>query len=170
MKMKVKLGTLLVILIILLGLYFYNRNTATNSPLPLADRPTVEQYFIEPMRVSPEEAKTMASSGVDLRVSDKTTMAGITGNLYYYSFIDDERSFTKLLESTKDTTPGKETSIKVGNNTIDINSNYYLNYSMSDAEIADALLNQSRYDENFNRYTYLFMPSGNDGPSIRPEK
>lgn len=128
----------------------------------LASRKTVEDYFIEHMRVSSEEAKTMASNGVMLRLSPNSTLQGVVGNLYYYGFIDDEVKFEKLLETTTDSTSGKENSIKAGKNTIDINSNYYLNYSMSDKEIADTLLNKAKFEPSFTRYDYLFMPSGSD--------
>ena len=120
------------------------------------------------MRVSPAEATEMASKGVDLRVSKDTTLTGIVGNLYYYGFIDNEKTFTKLLETTADTTSGRENAIKVGNNTIDTNSSYYLNYQMIDKEIADTLLNKGRYSEKFNDYNYLFMPSGPQDSGRRP--
>jgi hypothetical protein len=136
-----------------------------NKPLPptsedLASRKTVEDYFIEHMRVSAEEAKNMASDGVILRLSPNSTVQGIVGNLYYYSFIDDERKFEKRLETTTDSTPGNGNSIKVGNKTIDVNSNYYLNYLMSDEEIADVMLNKAKFEPNFTQYNYLFMPGG----------
>ena len=115
---------------------------------------------MEHMRVSAQEAKSMASDGVMLRLSPSSTLQGVVGNLYYYGFIDDEAKFEKLLETTIDSTPGKEGSIKAGKNTIDVNSNYYLNYSMSDEEIADTLLNKAKFEPNFTQYNYLFMPSG----------
>lgn len=123
------------------------------------------------MRVSREEAKEMAANGVILRVSNDTILTGIVGNLYYYGFIDDEDSFNKLLEAASDTTPGKEGAIKAGSNTIDTQTSYSLNYNMTDEQIADTLLNKGKYEENFTRYNYLFMPSGPDThPSERPER
>ena len=147
-----------------------------NRPLPpmqdeLTSRKTVEDYFMEHMRVSAEEAKTMASDGIMLRLSPSSTLQGMVGNLYYYGFIDDEANFGKLLETSTDSTPGKENSIKSGNNTIDVDSNYYLNYSMSDEEIADTLLNKAKFESNFTQYNYLFMPSGpNTGNNQRPKR
>jgi hypothetical protein len=126
----------------------------------LETRKTVEDYFTENLHVSSEQAKEMAANGVDLRVSKNATLIGIVDNLYYYGFIDDKDSFEKLLRTTTDTTPGKDGAIKAGNNTIDINSNYSINYSMSDEEIANTLLNKGKFDKNFDRYNYLFMPSG----------
>ena len=115
---------------------------------------------MEHMRVTAEEAKTMASDGVMLRLSPNSTLQGVVGNLYYYGFIDDEATFGKLLETATDSTPGVEESIKAGKNTIDINSNYYLNYSMSNEEIANTLLNKAKFEPDFTQYNYLFMPGG----------
>jgi len=138
-----------------------------NKPLPptqeeLTSRKSVEDYFIEHMRVSAEEAKTMASDGVMLRLSPNSTLQGVVGNLYFYGFVDDEAKFEKLLETTTDSTDGKEDSIKADKNTIDVNSNYYLNYSMNDEEIADTLLNKAKFEPNFTQYNYLFMPGGKE--------
>jgi hypothetical protein len=162
----------IIIFLLLAGSYFYfkNRNPYSENYLPPEQRKTVEAYFIEHMRVSPAEAQEMAANGVDLRVSKDTTLRGIVGNLYYYGFIDSEAKLNKLLETTKDTTPGQENSIKVGNNTIDVNSHYYLNYEMTDEEIADTLLNKAKFASDFTAYNYLFMPSGRGGPSQRPDK
>lgn len=160
-----KKQTILIIICLLLaataGYLFLNKPLPPTSE-DLASRKTVEDYFVENMRVSAEEAKIMASDGVMLRLSPNSTLQGVVGNLYYYGFIDDEAKFEKLLQTSKDSTPGKEDSIKVGNNTIDVNSNYYLNYSMSDEQIADTLLNKAKFEPNFTRYNYLFMPGGRD--------
>jgi len=142
------------------GSYFFLNKQSSSPAQNLQSRKTVEDYFIENMRVGADEAKEMATNGVDLRVSKDTTLMGIVGNLYYYGFIDNEDSFNKLLETASDKTPGREGAIKAGNNTIDDQSSYYLNYSMTDEQIADTLLNKGRYEENFTRYSYLFMPSG----------
>lgn len=170
---KIMIPTIIAILLLIFaGSYIYlkNRNIYPENYLPPEQRKTVEDYFIEHMRVSPAEAQEMAANGVDLRVSKTTTIQGIAGNLYYYGFIDSEAKLNKLLESTKDTTPGQEDSIKVGSNTIDVNSHYYLNYQMTDEEIADTLLNKAKFASDFTAYNYLFMPSGRGGPSQRPEK
>lgn len=165
-------ATTIIALLLLAGAYFYlkNRGPYTETYLPPEQRKTVEDYFVEHMRVSSAEAQKMAVDGVDLRVSKDTTLQGIVGNLYYYGFIDSEAKINKLLETTKDTTPGQEDSIKVGNNTIDVNSHYYLNYQMSDEEIADTLLNKAKFANDFTAYNYLFMPSGRGGPSQRTEE
>ena len=153
------IGTLALVGALVAGYLFHNKPLPPTSE-DLASRKTVEDYFMEHMRVSAEEAKTMASDGVMLRLSPNSTLQGVVGNLYYYGFVDDEAKFEKLLETTTDSTPGKEDSIKAGKNTIDVNSNYYLNYSMSNEGIADTLLNKARFEPNFTQYNYLFMPSG----------
>jgi len=171
MKKNVLVIGLLVLVGTLATGYFF-----LNKPLPptqeeLASRKTVEDYFIEHMRVSTDEAKTMASDGVILRLSESSTLQGVVGNLYYHRFIDDEARFVKLLQTSTDSAPGKENSIKVGNNTIDVNSNYYLNYNITDEEIADTLLNKAKFEPNFTQYNYLFMPGGpQSGDQKRPEK
>ena len=142
------------------GSYFFLNKQSSSPAQDLQSRKTVEDYFIENMRVGADEAKEMAANGVDLRISKDTTLMGIVGNLYYYGFIDNEDSFNKLLETFSDKTPGREGAIKAGNNTIDVQSSYYLSYNMTDEQIADTLLNKGRYEENFTRYSYLFMPSG----------
>lgn len=160
-KNGIIIGTLILVGILVAGYLFLNK------PLPpasedLVSRKTAVDYFMEHMRVSAEEAKTMASDGVMLRLSPNSTLQGVVGNLYYYGFVDDEAKFEKLLEATTDSTSGKENSIKAGKNSIDVNSNYYLNYSMTDQEIADILLNKAKFEPNFNQYNYLFMPGGSD--------
>ena len=169
---RLMIATIVGLILLLAGgyLYFNSHNSPSQNYLPPEQRKTVETYFMEHMHAKAEEARTMAEDGVDLRVSKDTTLIGIVGNLYYYGFIDDEGKFNKLLTTIKDTTPGREGAIKAGNNTIDTNSHYYLNYQMSDEEIADTLLNKGRYDDNFNRYNYLFMPGGSGGPDQRPDK
>jgi len=139
-----------------------------NKPLPptqeeLTSRKSVEDYFMEHMRVSAEEAKSMASNGVMLRLSPSSTLQGVVGNLYYYRFVDDEAKFEKLLKTSTDSTPGNKDSIKAGENTVDVNSNYYLNYSMSDENIANTLLNKAKFEPSFTQYNYLFMPSDPSG-------
>ena len=155
------IGTLILVSILVAGYFFLNKPLPPTSE-DLASRKTVEDYFMEHMRVSAEEAKSMASDGVMLRLSPSSTLQGVVGNLYYYGFIDDEAKFRKLLETVTDSTPGKEESIKADKNTIDVNSNYYLNYSMNDEEIADTLLNKAKFEPNFTQYNYLFMPGGRE--------
>lgn len=151
------IGSIVLVVILATGYYFLNK------PLPptqeeLSSRKRVEDYFIEQMNVSAEEAKIMAADGVMLRLSPNSTLQGTIGNLYYYSFVDNQAAIEKLLTEVADNTPGNESSIKVGENTIDVNSSYSLNYSMGDEEIADTLLNRAKFEENFTRYNYLFMP------------
>lgn len=160
MKKKVLIiGSIVLVAILATGYYFLNK-PLTPTQEELSSRKTVEDYFIEHMNVGAEEAKTMAADGVMLRLSPNSTLQGVVGNLYYYGFIDDQTTFEKLLTETTDNTSGNESSIKIGENTIDVNSSYFLNYSMSDEEIADTLLNKAKFEENFTRYNYLFMPGG----------
>lgn len=166
MRRMIVVSTICILFLLTGGyLYFNSHNSTSQNHLPQEQRKTVETYFIEHMHAGPEEAKTMAENGVDLRVSKGTTLMAIVGNLYYYGFIDDEAGFTKLLKRTKDTTTGREGAIRAENNTIDTSSSYYINSQMTDEEIADTLLNKGRYSDKFNDYSYLFMPSGPGGSS-----
>jgi len=161
-KNGIIIGTLILVGILVAGYFFLNKPLPP-TPEDLASRKTVEDYFMEHMRVSAEEAKSMASNGVMLRLSPSSTLQGVVGNLYYYRFVDDEAKFEKLLKTSTDSTPGNKDSIKAGENTVDVNSNYYLNYSMSDEDIANTLLNKAKFEPSFTQYNYLFMPSGPSG-------
>lgn len=161
-------------LLILIGVYIlFQSQNASQTPINLPEsKKSIEQYFVDTMHVSADEAQEMAQDGVDLRVSKDTALQGIVGNLYYYGFIDsDGNKFINLLEQSQDTTLGNEGAIKVKNNTIDINASYYVNKNMTDEEVADTLLNKPKFSEKFNNYNYLFMPSapGTDS-SERPAK
>lgn len=159
MKKQTLLIFVCLLLVAVAGYFFLNKQTSSvPQTKSLESRKTVEDYFIENMRVSREEAKEMPTNGVILRVSKDTTLMGIVGNLYYYGFIDNEDSFNKSLENASDTTSGKEGAIKAGNNTIDTQTSYYLNYNMTNEQIADTLLNKGKFEPNFTRYNYLFMP------------
>ena len=160
MKKQTLIILVCLLLVVVAGYFFLNKQSSPAQQLQnVESRKTIENYFIEHMNASPEEAKEMAADGVILRVSKDTTLMGIVGNLYAYGFINNEDSFNTLLETVSDTTPGKEGAIKAGNNTIDIQSSYTINYNMSDEQIADTLLNKGKFEENFTRYNYLFMPS-----------
>ncbi len=152
--------TIGIVLLLTGGYLYFNNINSSEDYLPPEQRKTVESYFMEHMHAGPEEAKDMAAKGVEFRVSKDTALMGIVGNLYYYGFIDSEDNFNKLLTTTKDTTPGREGAIKAGNNTIDTSTSYYINYQMTQEEIADTLLNKGRYSNKFNDYNYLFMPGG----------
>jgi len=154
MKKQTLLITVCLLLVASAGYFFLNRQSSSIPQTQnLESRKTVEDYFVENMRVSREEAKKMVTDDVILRVSKDTTLAGIVGNLYYYGFIDNEDSFNKLLKTTPDTTPGREGAIKAGNNTIDTQTSYYLNYDMTDEQIADTLLNKGKFEENSSTFS-----------------
>jgi len=117
----------------------------------------VENYFIDTLRMTPEEAKKFADIGVSFYVTKNTTLDGIIGNLAYYGLVRDEKTLRYALENTKDTTPGKDGAIKVGRSgTIDLGY-YDLSRNMDTWQIANALLNNPR--PIGVEYNYLFMPS-----------
>ena len=123
----------------------------------------VEDYFIENLRMTPQEAQEIRSKPgvdgtVDLRINDKTTLDALIGNLYYYGFVRDENALKYALEHTKDVTPS-EKAIKIGETrTIDINAEYRISEDMNVWEIADILLNKPSGHFTFDEYNYFFMP------------
>lgn len=122
-----------------------------------------EDYFIERLRMTPQEASEIRSKpgvdgNVDLRINTNVTLDGLVGNLYYYGFARNENSLRYALEHTKDITPSDK-AIKVGKEgTIDTNAEYRISEDMSAWEIADILLNKPSGHFAFDEYNYFFMP------------
>lgn len=124
----------------------------------------VEDYFIEKLRMSPEEAKTIRSQGqnndgkVSLRISDNTNLEALISNLQYYGFIKDQKAFMYALENTSDSFPGKSNALKVGKaGTIDVSASYRISEDMDAWQLADELLNKPTYFA-YDEYGYMFMP------------
>ncbi|KKQ91945.1 MAG: hypothetical protein UU16_C0013G0005 [Candidatus Woesebacteria bacterium GW2011_GWA2_40_7] len=123
----------------------------------------VEDYFVERLRMTTKEASEIRSKPgtdgtVDLRINTNVTLEALIGNLAYYGFVKDEKSFLYALEHTKDTTPNDK-AIKVGKEgTIDTNAEYRISENMSAWEIADILLNKPSGHFAFDEYNYFFMP------------
>ena len=129
----------------------------------------VENYFIDTLKMTPQEAKKFADIGISFYVTKDTTLDGIIGNLAYYGLVKDEKALRYALENTKDTTSGKEGAIKVGNGgTIDL-AYYGLSRNMDTWQIANTLLNNPHPVRI--EYGYVFMPGDPNaryGP--RPEE
>jgi len=122
----------------------------------------VEDYFVERLHMSQEEASNIRiKPGVDgkinLRISTDTTLQGLTGNLYYYGFVRDEKALLYALEHTQDTTPYEKAIVVGKNGTIDQNAEYRISEDMSVWEIADVLLNKPSGHFPFDEYNYFFM-------------
>ncbi len=152
--------------------YFSYRQGRFNPPdlLNRTQGKEVEDYFIEKMGMTAEEAKENAKNGFSFYVTNNTTLDGIIRNLYYYGIVKNEKAFREALEQTKDTKPGREGAIKVGKNgTIDISAYYGLKEGLTAWEVASVLLNQPTYLQG-TTYNYLFMPGGlkKDMPAERP--
>ncbi len=160
-----------IILLILLGTFAYAKlsgpnQDSFNAPGKNWDSPKkVEDYFIERLNMSPQEASEIRSvPGVDgkvnLRISTNTTLNGLVGNLYYYGFVRSEDSLRYALEHTKDITPGEDGKVIMVDKgrTIDTNAGYRISEDMSAWEIADVLLNRPSGHFTFNEYNYFFMP------------
>lgn len=124
----------------------------------------VEDYFVETLHMSPEEAKEIRSRGkgndgtVDLRIGEATTLQALVGNLAYYGFVRDEKTFQYALERTTDTTPSENAIVVNKNGSIDRNAEYRISEDMSAWEIADILLNKPVGHFSYDEYRYFFMP------------
>ena len=123
----------------------------------------VEDYFVERLRMTPQEASQIRSKPgvdgtVDLRINTNTTLVGLTGNLSYYGFVRDEKSFLYALEHTKDVTPSDKAIVVDKNRTIDTNAEYRISEDMDAWQIADILLNRPSGHFSFDEYNYFFMP------------
>ncbi len=150
---------------VVIPFFFPPKPNPDNFKAPGNDWPSqkrVEDYFVESLRMIPQEAKSNAENGVSFYVTKKTTLEGIIANLAYYGLVRDEKTLRYALENTKDTSPGKDGAIKVGKEgTIDL-AYYGLSRSMDAWQIADALLNKPH--PIGTEYNYIFMPGGPDIP------
>lgn len=124
----------------------------------------VEDYFVEKLRMPPEEAKTIRTQGqgndgkISLRLSDKTNLEALISNLHFYGFIRDEKAFIYALENTIDTNVGKANALKVGKSgTVDVGAYYKITEDMDAWQLADELLNNPTYIA-YDEYGYMFMP------------
>ncbi|RJR23836.1 hypothetical protein C4578_03595 [Candidatus Microgenomates bacterium] len=158
------IGALLVLGIA--GFFWLNKPNEENFKAPGRDWNSpkkVEDYFIERLRMTPQEASEIRSKPgvdgtVDLRISTNVTLEGLVGNLYYYGFVRDEDTLRYALENTQDTTPS-ENAIKAGKSgTIDTNAEYRISEDMTTWEIADILLNKPSGHFSYDEYGYFFMP------------
>ena len=170
-KIIIKIFPILFIIIVAVtvigGLFLNSRRTnQSNFLAPGKDWQSskkVEDYFVEHLRMTSQEANEIRSKPgvdgtVDIRISLNVTLDGLVGNLYYYGFIRNEKSFRYALENTKDTTPS-EKAIKIGKDgTIDTNAEYRISENMSAWELADLLLNKPAGHFSFDEYNYFFMP------------
>jgi len=162
-----KISVLIVLLLLVFGgYYFFTKPNEEDFKAPGKDWESakkVEDYFIERLHMSSEEANSIrkkpgVDGTVDLRISTNVTLQGLTGNLVHYGFIRDEKAFLYALEHTKDTTPNDK-AIKVGSvGTIDQNAEYRISENMTAWELADVLLNKPAGHFPFDEYNYFFMP------------
>lgn len=91
------------------------------------------------------EAPRHNTQAVEFTISKDMTLDAVIGDLQYYDFIKDKEAFRYALEHAKDTNPGKDNSLKVGNNTVDREARYSISQSMTAWEIADILVSKGEY-------------------------
>ncbi len=133
------------------------------------DGKTVADYFIERLRMTPEEAQDAEELGASFYVTENMTLDALVSNLHYYGFVRDEQALRYALENSEDTNLGEENAIKVGRNTID-RGVYGLGTKMTTWEVARILLNYPQ--EVKTDYGYMFMPGGPymGEPQVRPSE
>lgn len=112
------------------------------------------------------------SQTIEFTISKDMTLEAVIGDLQYYDFIKDKEAFRYALEHAKDTNPGKDSSLKIGSNTIDREARYSISQSMTAWEIADILVNKGEYspcdhgcpDSAFNPE---LVPGGDLAPTLK---
>lgn len=166
--MKKLIITISMILLLAIGIRAYQLKQSIwsdsfKAPGNNWDSPKkVEDYFIDSLRMTPEEAK-IADNGVAFYITKNATYEGVVSNLVYYGLARDQRALKYALEHTKDTVLGEDDAIKVGEEgTIDL-AYYDLSREMDAWQIADVLLNKP-HPIGRDPYNYLFMPGKPKSP------
>jgi hypothetical protein len=162
----ITLGTLVLIIAGIFAFAKFSKPAAENFNAPGRNwnsAKKVEDYFIERLGMGATEAGEIRNRpGVDgnitLRTNANTTLTGLTGNLLYYGFIRDEKSFLYALEHTKDVTAGTNAIIVDKTRTIDRNAEFRISEDMDSWQIADILLNRPSGHFPFDEYNHFFMP------------
>lgn len=131
---------------------------------------TIADYFVEHLRMQPEDAKKAAEMGTSFYITDGMTLDAMISNLHYYGLVKDEKAFRYALEQADDTHPAtKPNPFKVGKNDID-RGVYGLAPEMTAYQMAQILVN---YPQDIQTdYGYMFMPGGiyMGEPQLRPNK
>lgn len=171
-------GTLLYALLLIIagiGAYLIFRPTINKAAFEPVNKTqyqgkTVADYFVEHLRMTPDEAKKAEEKGVSFYVTDNMTLDALVSNLHYYGLVKDEEAFRYALEHSDDTHPATSPkALKIGKNDID-RGFYGFSTTMSAWEIAQILVN---YPQAIKEdYGYMFMPGApmKDAPQVRPEK
>ncbi len=118
------------------------------------------------------EAPRQNTPPIQLTIGKDFTLEAVVNDLKYYDFIKDESAFKYALEHTKDTSPGREGSLTVGNNTVDREAVYTISQSMTAWQIADILLNQGEYSScdhgcPESNFSPELLPGGDLAPTIK---
>ena len=118
------------------------------------------------------DAPRQNTPSIEFTISKDKTLMAVSGDLHYYGFIKDEGAFQYALEHTKDTKLGNETSIKIGNNTIDREARYTISQSMTAWQIANVLLNQGMSNPCNNgcpesSFNPELLPGGDLAPTLK---
>lgn len=167
MKMKKLLLIFVALIVIGLGYVFWQKQVnkipeddfkAPGKSWPSSKK--VEDYFVEKLRFTQSDLdRQKQSETVDFRPGKGSTLDAIVSNLHYYGFIRSEKALMYTLGHTTDNTKGNPDALIVGNSgSIDIVASYRISENMTAWEMADTLLNKSRYFGPSDEYGYMFMP------------
>lgn len=112
------------------------------------------------------------SQPIDFTIGKNFTLDAVVSDLHYFGFIKDENALKFALRYSRDTNPGSDNTIKIGNNTIDREARYTISQNMTAWQIADILLNQGDYsscdhgcpDSNF---IPELLPGGDLAPTMK---
>lgn len=129
-------------------------------------------YSLFKSRQSKFEAPRQNTQIIQFSIGKNFTLDAVVGDLKYYDFIKDEATFKYALEHSKDTKPGRENALKIGNNTINREAVYKISQSMTAWELADVLLNQGDYqscDHGCPESNFIpeLLPGGDLAPTIK---
>lgn len=118
------------------------------------------------------EAPRQDTQPIEFTISKNKTLDAVIGDLHYYDFIKDKQAFRYALEHSKDTNPGNDNSLRIGDNTIDRESHYTISQSITAWEIADILVNEGEYrscDHGCPDSAFIpeLIPGGDLAPTLK---
>lgn len=165
-RLFLPLGVVLLLILGVFGYWKFSQPNMENFKAPGRNwnsSKKVEDYFVERLRMSPQEAQDIRNKPgvdgtVDLRINTNVTLDALIGNLYNYGFVRDEKAFRYALEHTKDITPSDKAIVVDSGRTIDTNAEYRISENMDAWQIADILLNRPSGHFPYDEYGYFFMP------------
>jgi len=118
------------------------------------------------------EAPRQNIQPIQFTIGKNFTLDAVIGDLKYYDFIKNEEAFRYALTHSKDSNPGRENALKIGNNTIDREAVYTISQSMTTWQLAEVLLSQGNYQPcnhgcPESNFIPELLPGGDLDPTIK---